>query len=118
MQKTEGVCKVDPSLRYQRKMIRTLSVLMTAFLCTGFASSLLFLASEMVPFLDADKAPYVRTIAAKLGLISCAQNFYVYNTMSKDFQKAFKKIFASMKKWKKAKLHVVKPRKVTTTAFT
>ncbi|WKY13972.1 hypothetical protein Q1695_004644 [Nippostrongylus brasiliensis] len=35
VRKSEGVCKLDPSMRYQRKMIRTVSVMTTAFLCTG-----------------------------------------------------------------------------------
>ncbi|EPB72658.1 hypothetical protein ANCCEY_08252 [Ancylostoma ceylanicum] len=104
VRKSEGACVLDPSLRYQRKMMKTLSVLMSVFFCSGFASALITLSPNLISSLDDQAAAYAQSYASIPALISCAQNFYVYNAMSKDFHKAFKKNLIALRKWKNAKL--------------
>ncbi|RCN43203.1 hypothetical protein ANCCAN_10778 [Ancylostoma caninum] len=104
VRKSDGACVLDPSLRYQRKMMKTLSVLMSVFFCSGFASALIILSPNLISSLDAHASAYAQSYASIPALISCAQNFYVYNAMSKDFHKAFKKNLIALRKWKNAKL--------------
>ncbi|KAK6757074.1 hypothetical protein RB195_015102 [Necator americanus] len=105
--KLEGSCVLDPSLRYQRKMIRTLSVFISVFFCSGFASAIMILSSKLM--LHSDSEAVVESYATIPAVISCSQNFYVYNVTSKDFRKAFKKNFNTLWKWKNTKFSRTNP---------
>lgn len=48
VQKSEGACVLDPSLRYQRKMMKTLSVIMSVFFCSGWV--VLIVQLDLFPF--------------------------------------------------------------------